>query len=706
MKRKMRKEAKLEKRKERLASQRASMMSLREEIQEEDPVEPLPEPRPEEPAELSIAAALSDPGVDLEVARLVKDTRMKAVHQALAVSSKVDDSGEEVALMSRNKLSRALEAAGHRNPDPNLIAEALACIEGEGPLDLHCFAVVVVAFNKKRTSLLRQTFRQLDDDNSGTVSMREFRHLLWDLGFTVSMDTVKEFFSESDSDNSGQIDFREFEAAFELVHLRHGFSRAEVKEVEDLFDRYDTDGSGEIAADELASALGWHGSPTTIGQARAIIAKFDDDGNGNLCKFEFLQVMRARLEHEIEEMRTLFAEYDVDMGGTLDSNECLSLLQCLGYTMSPEVLTECIQECHMSNRELVFEDVLKLMHMVRKREGFSRREAEELTEIFNRNDSKGSGNMREFELARALTWLGYPVSPHKRRQLWVLVDLDKTNSIEVGEFLKLVRLLREEEMLAAKKMLEKHRDAKKLREKDLKDMLITLSYAPAANVLQEATEKSLDTDGNGKPDLQGVIAIINFIRESQVAKLRQSAGLPDKQAQKIRGKFGHRAEQGKHIVPGEFERFMYDLFPVARRDKQERERIRKLIHEHSKDDGSIDFQEAFWIVRIFTDMRDEEAWRHEQEVANQAGFGAVQVSQFREAFVAADDDESGYLDANEVFAVLDELMALNRIQVEIVKKELSNLGDKKECLDFADFLRLLHLTLSAAPKPAATGGPK
>lgn len=659
--------------------------------------------------------ALADPGLDLEVARLVKDSRIDGIHQSLSniagglkgrttsMSLIVQDVGEKdpdeddeerpAAFMPRNRLARALEAAGHPNPDPNFIIESLRHIQGDGPLDLHEFAIVVVAFNKKRTERLRGQFKELDGDNSGTISGREFRHLLWDLGYTVSTEVVAEFFGEADVDQSGQIDFREFESALELVHMRHGFTKAQVIEFNELFDRYDTDKSGEIAADELASALGWFGSPTSIDQARAIISKFDDDSTGDLCKCEFLQVMRARLEHEIENMRALFAEYDEDRGGTMDKQECLGLMHRLGYSLSPAVLDEGVRDLRMSG-DLVFEDVLKLVQFVREREGFSEAEVKELKEVFEKHDTKNTGNLREFELARCLTWLGYPISPHKRRQLWCKVDVDKTNSIEENEFLKLVRLLREEETSMAAKLLEKSPEGGLLREKDLKDTLVRLAYVPSAEVLAEACKQSADADGDGKIDMQGIINILNFIRESQVVKLRQSAGLPDNKAAKIRGKFGYRAESGKHILPAEFERFMYELFPIARRSKDDRERIRKLIAEHCQDDGAIDFKEAFWIVRTYQDMRDEDAWMREQQIAADAGFSAAQVSQFRQAFVAADFDGSGYLSDSEILAVFDEVMALNMIQVQMVKSELGRLGDKKDALDFGDFMKLMQTILN------------
>ena len=42
---------------------------------------------------------------------------------------------------------------------------------------------------------------------------------------------------------------------------------------------------------------------------------------------------------------------------------------------------------------------------------------------------QGRDELREFELTRALSWLGYPLSSQRRRQLWCRVDLDKSGAI-------------------------------------------------------------------------------------------------------------------------------------------------------------------------------------------------------------------------------------------------------------------------------------
>merc|ERR1719401_55575 len=103
-----------------------------------------------------------------------------------------------------------------------------------------------------------------------------------------------------------------------------------------------------------------------------------------------------------------------------------------------------------------------------------------MIEVYERFDGSGDKDeMREFELARCMKWLGVPLSAGRRKELWLQVDLDKSNKIDSHEFLKLVHLLREDEMKAAKEVLESMESkCCYFEEAQLKDFLASLGYFP------------------------------------------------------------------------------------------------------------------------------------------------------------------------------------------------------------------------------------
>merc|ERR1719230_2100879 len=57
---------------------------------------------------------------------------------------------------------------------------------------------------------LRDVFQLFDDDGSGTIDLKEFKHLLTTLGDDLSLEECKEIVAIVDVDGDGEIDFEEF----------------------------------------------------------------------------------------------------------------------------------------------------------------------------------------------------------------------------------------------------------------------------------------------------------------------------------------------------------------------------------------------------------------------------------------------------------------------------------------------------------------
>lgn len=593
--------------------------------------------------------------VPQEVQELMADNHVILTHSAL------EDPPNSGRGLPQGRLLRALQTLGYKSQDPNLLKSALRplFLRPEDNLDLEQFCHVALAFKKRRLEELREQFERLDKDDSGAASAQELRHFLSDLGYSVSWPTVYEIFEEADRNNSGQIEFEEFELVLQILHERQGFSSAEVEELYALFDRYDIDRNGELGAEELVSVLGSFGAPTATAEARTIISKLSEDNSLGLCRPEFLVIMRSRLENEIVELRSTFGQFDRNCTGALTKGQLMEMVHGMGYSILPEALEDAKKELSLERGGMgyIFEDVLRIVQLLRKREGFSASEADELLSVYRMFDGTRNRELREFELARAINWLGYPLSQSRRRQLWCKIDVDRTDSIDEHEFLKLARLLREEESFEARQMLSHLSDTRGLPQQDLKMLLVRLGYAPPKAVLDKAVQESLQRGWDTTPDLPGMLSILRYVREEQVAKLRLSAGISDLQATRVRSKFALKLEAGKVVEAAELEKFMNELFKVSPddpRDVGELERIHSVVMHHAST-GPLGLTEMFWCVRHFGDMREEDLWRREQAAAEASGFSTAEVAQLRNAFVRIDADGSNSLSVAEAAVFLEEL---------------------------------------------------
>jgi len=146
--------------------------------------------------------------------------------------------------------------------------------------------VIADSLSEDEIAGLKEMFKMIDTDNSGTITFDELKDGLNRVGATNLMESeIRELMDAADIDNSGTIDYREFIAA--TLHLNkmereeHLFS---------AFSYFDKDGSGKITMDELQQACQEFG----IGDAQLdeMIKEVDQDNDGSIDYNEFVAMMR------------------------------------------------------------------------------------------------------------------------------------------------------------------------------------------------------------------------------------------------------------------------------------------------------------------------------------------------------------------------------------------------------------------------------
>jgi len=656
-------------------------------------------PHPTTPFGAQIEHTLQNAQRDMEVADLMADPKVLAVFEAFRED---EESG-----MPRKRVFRALQAISssvHSATDElrGVVEDLMRTLKLGGHddqmLTLQTFCLVIHAVHEIRNAYLHDRFNQLDSDASGKISVSEFRRLAWDMGFTLSSSELRELFEECDMDGSGGLDEDEFQKTAVTMVESYGFTQRQVKGFEELFDRYDQDASGRLSAEELASALGWFGTPTDIPTAEEIIKACDEDSDGHLTRSEFLRVMRVRLEQEMGRIRTQFAECDDDLSGKLDFVEVGNLVFQTGYRLSSrEALQDCIDKAQQRSTSrsqdgsLFFEDVIELFGLLRECEGFSDQELKEYNAVFEQFDGGHTGHMREFELTRAIHWLGFPVTPQTLRELWCIADMDRTGTLERSEFLKIMRLISEKEVEEAQKFVLSHDTRASFTEAAVADLLATLGYVMPHSLILEAM--ATEVPGNKAGDLQSVTRIIRKVREAQVQKRRECHGVLDHIASKVRARFGRRIKLGKAIASSELEKLLLEIYPAAKHSPREMETLGNICEEGKTQPDGMSLDGAYKVINRFNTSRDEELWRREQAIADAAGFTASRLAMLRGIFVSADTNHHGYLNSDEVIALLDpeHFTEISAQGMDSMRDTISKLGSRQQCIEFVTFLEILAI---------------
>ncbi|KAK7291500.1 hypothetical protein RIF29_06694 [Crotalaria pallida] len=145
--------------------------------------------------------------------------------------------------------------------------------------------VIAERLSEEEIGGLKELFRMIDTDNSGTITFDELKDGLKRVGSELMESEIKDLMEAADIDNSGTIDYGEFIAA--TVHLN------KLEREENLlsaFSYFDKDGSGYITLDEIQQACKDFGLDDI--HIDDMIKEIDQDNDGQIDYGEFAAMMR------------------------------------------------------------------------------------------------------------------------------------------------------------------------------------------------------------------------------------------------------------------------------------------------------------------------------------------------------------------------------------------------------------------------------
>ncbi|CAN1743648.1 Calcium-dependent protein kinase 1 [Linum perenne] len=146
--------------------------------------------------------------------------------------------------------------------------------------------VIAESLSEEEIMGLKEMFKSMDTDNSGTITYEELKAGLPKLGTKLSESEVRQIMEAADVDGNGTIDYIEFITA--TMHM----NRMEREDhLYKAFEYFDKDKSGYITMEELEHGLKQYnmGDPKTI---KEIIAEVDTDNDGRINYEEFVAMMR------------------------------------------------------------------------------------------------------------------------------------------------------------------------------------------------------------------------------------------------------------------------------------------------------------------------------------------------------------------------------------------------------------------------------
>ncbi|KAL6752945.1 kinase-like domain-containing protein [Haematococcus lacustris] len=151
-----------------------------------------------------------------------------------------------------------------------------------------CLMVVGQHLSPDDITGLKELFKSIDTDKSGTITVEEMRTALQQWGHKISEVDLQQLMSVADVDGDGLIDYNEFVAS--TMHM----SKLEKEEVlQQAFQQLDVDKSGSISIEELSTALKQFG---VYDDAAKLLATADKNADGMIDYTEFCALMRNQNE--------------------------------------------------------------------------------------------------------------------------------------------------------------------------------------------------------------------------------------------------------------------------------------------------------------------------------------------------------------------------------------------------------------------------
>ncbi|XP_074577317.1 calcium-dependent protein kinase 2-like [Curcuma longa] len=146
--------------------------------------------------------------------------------------------------------------------------------------------VIAGCLSEEEIQGLKEMFKSMDSDNSGTITLEELKQGLAKQGTKLTETEVQQLMEAADADGNGTIDYEEFITA--TMHMNR-MDREE--HLYTAFQYFDKDNSGHITREELEQALKEKGMFDET-EIKSVIDDVDVDNDGKINYDEFVAMMR------------------------------------------------------------------------------------------------------------------------------------------------------------------------------------------------------------------------------------------------------------------------------------------------------------------------------------------------------------------------------------------------------------------------------
>lgn len=650
----------------------------------------------------------------------------------------------ESKLLAKELVPDALEVLGVHNPDRQAVAKITDEVAPYSQVDLNDLKDILEKWLDKERQEMDAIFRSMDQDANGKVSVRELCQYLGAVGIVPVRTRVKEVVDLIDINKSGTLEIDEVAYLILLYRQTEGFSLKEVQAIRGICGR-EAQGRKGLPCFKLKDVLllffGLHGREITDLLCKQVMEAHPDPQH-LMPLSEVLLWARRRRDAEFKLFQQQYEKFDTNRSGLIEFAELTKLVGQLGFTVSQAAVQELLNESEdtlfgvgRKDGKLDFDEFVNFMLKLRTREGFSYAQVKEFKEVFDKFDDNGNAEVEVLELADMLRHLGHIVKLDELQVLISQVDFNGSGALEFQEFLRLMRIHREDEVNTLYKVYKEFEEEsiQAMPKSELSAAMKALGYSGDAMNLSKMRAKasgrrrSLQADAiRGLEDSGDAISFEMFLQwvdDHRIVKVREQrrcAGFSSAELDSFRLVFAecdtnHSGNLELKEVGGFLEKL--GLPPLATAEERnmlltDTEKARETaaavgVMDMGAKGEAVNFWVLVQLIRIQFSRDESKVLERETRAIQQTMFSQSEVDSFRESFVSWFHQQD--LRTSAVYPMMDPdacrhkeltkdtLDSLIRSLGVRISEDLRKRLDRKieelspsGGLDFADFLRLMR----------------
>jgi Ca2+-binding EF-hand superfamily protein len=555
---------------------------------------------------------------------------------------------------------------GYLGVDEDLVEEISSAVSNFDNFSLQDVGDVAERVCAREQELLRLSFEDfaIKHGAADTVPFETIPELLRSMGVMALRGNVDEAFSFAGLGGQKSLNFGEFKQVLAFYMSMEGFSCKEFERANTIFEETLDEGAPCFKAkdafhlSELMGAVLKNFGLYAVDHAKRLFGNLLDKGSSrdlstcDLVGFDEFLVWSRRLNNLIlDQQWALFMQIEED--GLVSAHQLQGALLELGYSVANKAVVEFLETAKVTV-PLDFDGFVRFVDVCNRQNGFRTSEAADYEQVFNRFDYKDNGEIEELGVLDIIRYIGYNVTFDAAHELIKQVDYNDNGSLDLGEFMRLLRLQTEGEMVMVRMAFHSHRSSTK--------NALTLNSLRSA-ITAVGMEVPHDDDmgqifeGLGSPesfDFDAFTEIVFSCRRFQINLKRLRANFEGKDLENITAAFKRYAGSSVQGCTERDDQFLHkcELFWLLKDMEapietfEDRARIPSLLVDAraclvyagakptdiGEGEERVTLLEFMHLLRGFTRHNESKKLRREAEVLENIRFNALEVAEFRTIF--------------------------------------------------------------------------